>query len=151
MSLQTYEIPEQILQILANLLPLAQSVELPLSFSLPSDTTLETAVPLAAILLDYLVAYVPYPAHLNSLSGVPLDVYECTLVIPGHDSMADLKHSILKFSSPTSLQEGFMQLKPENVTLKLAAMLTDRLGTARASGATIRVEHSSVKADSIIF
>jgi hypothetical protein len=129
---------------------LTQSVELPLSFSLLSDTTFETIVPLAAILLDYLVAYVPYSSYPDTLSGVPLDVYECVLTIPGHDSRVDLKHSVIKFSCPT-LQEDFTQLKPENVTLKLAAIFADRLSVAGAGGATIHVKHSSETVDRMVF
>ncbi|KAF8798968.1 hypothetical protein BYT27DRAFT_7202704 [Phlegmacium glaucopus] len=143
-----YEVPQQVLQVLISLLPLAQSVELPLSFSLLSDTTFETAVPLAAILLDYLVAYVPYTTYPNTLSGVPLDVYECILAIPGLDSR---EHSIIKFSCPTTVQEGFTQLKPENITLKLGAIFSNRLGATRADGATIRVKHSSETVDRIVF
>lgn len=144
----TYEIPQQVLQVLVGLLPLSQSVELPLSFSL-SDLTLETVVPLAAILLDYLVAYVPYPPYPNTLSGVPLDVYECILTISSHDSTADWKHSFIKFSCPTTSREDFTQLKSENVILKLAAMFADRLGTTR--GASIRVKHSSETVDRVVF
>jgi len=127
---------------------LAQFIDLPLSFSLVADTTttLETVVPLAAVLLDYLVAYVPYTSYPNTLSGVPLDVYECILAIDSRE------HSIIKFSCPATVQEfGFAQLKPENITLKLAAMFADRLGAARAGGATIHVRHSSEMVDQIVF
>lgn len=143
--------PQQVLQVLVSLLPLAQSVELPLSFSLLSDATFETVVPLAAILLDYLVAYVPYPSYPNTLSGVPLDFYEYILTIPSHDSNLNLNHSIIKFSCPASLREEFMQLKPENVTLKLAAIFAERLSTARAGGVTIHVKHSSETVDRVVF
>ena len=142
--------PQQVLQVLVSLLPLAQSVELPLSFSLLSDTTFETVVPLAAILLDYLVAYVPYPSYPNTLSGVPLDVYEYILTFPS-DSMLNLNHSIIKFSCPTSLREDFTQLKPEIVTLTLEAIFADRLSAARAGGATTRVKHSSETVDRVVF
>lgn len=144
--------PRQVLQVLVGLLPLVQSIELPLSFSLLSDiTTLETVVPLAAILLDYLVAYVPYPSYPNTLSGVPLDFYECILTNPDHDSTVDLKHSFIRFSCPTTLPEDFTQLKPENMTRKLAATFADRLGMARAGGATIHVKHSSETVDQVVF
>ena len=143
--------PRQVLQVLVSLLPLAQSVELPLSFSLPSDTAFETVVPLAAILLDYLVAYVPYPSYPNTLSGIPLDFYEYILTIPSHDSMLDLNHSIIKFSCPASLGEDFTQLIPENVTRKLAAIFADRLSAAWAGGVTIRVKHSSETLDRVVF
>ena len=147
--------PQQVLQVLLSLLPLAQSAELPLSFSLLPDTTFETVVPLAAILLDYLVAYVPYPSYSNTLSGVPLDFYEYILTIPSHDSTLDLNHSIIKFSCPASLREDFTQLKPENVSLKMATMFADRLSAARASGVTIHVEHdvkhSSETVDRVVF
>ena len=143
--------PQQVLQVLVSLLPLVQSVELPLSFSLPSDTTIETIVPLAAILLDYLAAYVPYPSYPNTLSGVALDFYEYILTIPSHDSMLDLNHSIIKFSCPASLRENFAQLKPETVILKLTVMLADRLSVAGAGGVTIHVKHSSETVDRVVF
>lgn len=147
---KTYEIPPQVLQVLVSLLPLAQSIELPLSFSLLSDATFETVVPLAAILLDYLVAYVPYPSYPNSLSGVPLDFYEYIITVPNHDLMLDLKHSIIKFSCPASLREDFKQLKPENVTLKLAAIFAVRLSAARAGGVTTHVKHTSETVDRVV-
>ena len=143
--------PQQVLQVLVSLLPLAQSVELPLSFSLLSDTTFETVVPLAAILLDYLVAYVPYPSYPNTLSGIPLDFYEYILTIPDHDSMLDLNHSIIKFSCPASLQEGSKQLKPESVTLNLAAIFADRLSSAGVGGVTTHIKHSSETVDRVVF
>ena len=144
--------PQQVLQVLVSLLPLAQSVELPLSFSLLSDTTFEIVVPLAAILLDYLVAYVPYPSFPNTLSGVPLDFYEyIILTIPSHDSTLDLNHSVIKFSCPASLREDFTQLKPENLTLKLTAIFADRLNAARAGGVTIHVKHSLETLDRVVF
>lgn len=143
--------PRQVLQVLVSLLPLAQSVEPPLSFSLLSDTTFETVVPLAAILLDYLVAYVPYPSYPDTLSSVPLDFYEYILTIPSHDSMLDLNHSIVKFSCPASLREDFTQLIPENVTRKLAAIFTDRLSAAWAGGVTFYVKHSSETVDRVVF
>jgi hypothetical protein len=141
--------PQQVLQVLADLLPLTQSVELLLSFSLSSETaTLETVVPLAAILLDYLVAYVPYPSYPNTLSGVSLDFYECILTIPGRD---DLKHSFIKFSCPTTLREDLTQLKPDTITLKLTAIFADRFGTARTGDVNIRVKHSSETVDRVVF
>ena len=93
----------------------------------------------------------PYPSYPNTLSGVPLDIYECILSIPGRDSMVDLKHSIIKFSCPTTLQEGFTQLKPENVTLKLAAIFAGRLDAARVGGATVQVKYNSETVDQVVF
>ena len=143
--------PLQVLQVLISLLPLAQSVELPLSFSLLSDASFETVVPLAAILLDYLVAYVPYPSYPNPLSGVPLDFYEFILTIPSYELMLDSNHSIIKFSCPASLREDFTQLKPENVTLKLAAIFAVRLSADRAgTSVTTHVRHSSETVDRVV-
>jgi hypothetical protein len=143
--------PQQVLQVLVSLLPLIKSVELPLSFSLTSDATFEIVVPLAAILLDYLMAYVPYPSYPNTLSGVPLDFYECIITIPGHDSMLNLNHPIIKFSCPAGLQEEFTQLKPENVTLKLAAIFADRLSAARVGGVIAHIKHSSETVGRVVF
>ena len=147
---KTREIPQQILQVLVSLLPLAQSVKLPLSFSLPSDSAFETVVPLAAILLDYLVAYVPYHSYPNSLSGVPLDFYEYILTIPSHDSKLDLNHSIIKFSCLASLREDSPQLKPENLSLKLAAIFSERLSLAGAGSITTHVKHTSETVDRVV-
>jgi hypothetical protein len=99
------------------------------------------------------VAYVPYRSYPNSLSGLPLDFYECTLTNPIHDSTVDFKHLFIKFSCPTTLLllEDFAQLKPANITRKLAAIFADRLGTAKASGATIHVKHSSETVDRVVF
>ncbi|KDQ62316.1 hypothetical protein JAAARDRAFT_203477 [Jaapia argillacea MUCL 33604] len=64
----------------------------------PLDFTL--TIPLAAIVLEYPIAYVPMhtPHPTPFLSGVPLDVYEVTLSLS-----SGVRHVMMKFSCPASV------------------------------------------------
>jgi len=69
--------------------------------SLPT-TEAKDIIPLAAIILEYPVAYVPTSSQQTSfLSGVELDVYECSLALGEKDTTTP--HVFLKFSSPHDL------------------------------------------------
>src|SRR4051812_31910616 len=102
------------------LLPLLKGEPLPASFSLPDSIPIDAAVPLAAILLDYPVAYVPSVSHNNFLGGVPLNFYECHLSVKTKRDNKDT-HTIMKFSCPTDLMTVDMEggnaalLQPEKM------------------------------------
>ncbi|KAF4590846.1 hypothetical protein EYR40_009443 [Pleurotus pulmonarius] len=82
-----------------------------------------TMIPLAAVLLEYPVAYAPPPASLTFLGGISLDVYEVTLT----SSSSELRqHTLLKFSCPHGLEEG---LSPEAMKEKLYSHFQSRLNT----------------------
>lgn len=81
-------------------------------------------VPLAGLLLEYTVAYVPprAPHTVGYLGGVALDVYECT---PEGGAS-----TLLKFSCPHELGERYEHLQPETVCARLRARFAPRLQTA---------------------
>ncbi|KAG6820715.1 hypothetical protein H0H93_012768 [Arthromyces matolae] len=70
----------------------------PPSIPIKSCSLLKTAVPLAAILLEYPVAYTPETLESPFLCNVPLDVYECVVSF-GETTT----HTLLKFSCPSEL------------------------------------------------
>ncbi|KAJ7675789.1 hypothetical protein DFH06DRAFT_1317934 [Mycena polygramma] len=75
-----------------------------------------TAIPLAAVLLGYLVAYVP-EAEGTFLAQATLDVYECRVRTPGWE------HALLKFSCPAALAATY----PERLaSARLVASLRTR-------------------------
>jgi len=105
-----------------DLLTLLRSIPLPsltspptlVISSTPPPTQIST-IPLAALLLEYPIAYVPTsPDQTLFLSHVPLDVYEFVLVFvhpcgdgrSAGDSRSDQgwnRHTLLKFSCPRGL------------------------------------------------
>ena len=73
------------------------------SISLLPNLKPESAISLAAVLLDYPVAYVPARPDSSLLSNVPLDIYECVLNFNGTTSKHLRTHTLLKFSCPSIL------------------------------------------------
>ncbi|KAF7422547.1 hypothetical protein PC9H_010703 [Pleurotus ostreatus] len=103
-----------------------------------------TMIPLAAILLEYPVAYVPppEPASFTFLSGIGLDVYEVVLA----SSSSELRqHTLLKFSSPHGLDEG---LSPQVVKERLYNHFRPRLSTL-LPGMSLEVSHSEQTFDRV--
>jgi hypothetical protein len=97
----------------------------PTSITLPADLTPETMVPLAALLLEYPVAYVPSPdPQLAFLNNVQLDVYECILVIDNDHG----RYPLLKFSCPSNLAKDHPnRLGPSHIVALLRENFEDRL------------------------
>lgn len=111
---------------------------LPTSITLPANLTSETMVPLAALLLEYPVAYVPtfLDSQVPFLNNVPLDIYECILVID------DQSLPLLKFSCPSGLAEAHPdRLGSSSIIAYLVENFKDRLEKS-FPGATLRVIHS---------
>lgn len=104
------------------------------SIVLPQGLSARSAVPLAAILLEYPVAYCP-PATVVSpfLSSVVLDVYKVCLKLPwsgegGAFPSSNQSHSILQFSCPSVLGTGYPELlSPELVVEKLQSFFDSRI------------------------
>ena len=85
-------------------------------------------ISLAAILLEYPVAYVLSSADQTAyLSGVTLDVYECVLAADGAT-----EHTVIKFSCPYSLGFEHSQLTPQAIATRMKAWFLPRLGKWRA-------------------
>ncbi|KAF8158120.1 hypothetical protein B0H34DRAFT_797532 [Crassisporium funariophilum] len=129
----------------------------PRSFSLPEDTTFEQAVPLAAVLLDYIVAYVPTSLHLDMLSGIPLDFYECILTFRGSSDhgkveQQDINHVVMKFSCPAAIREGGVtQLDPGTITRRLENIFGERLKDIGDSTASVAIMHVCKTVERVTF
>ena len=102
---------------------------------------LDVAVPVAAILLEYPVIYVPTSANQSTfLSGEPLHVYECIL---NNEIQCTLPqgHSLLKFSVPCRVST-IRRLSPENIENKLKALYETRLKDCGCN-LTLTVRHDT--------
>ena len=78
-------------------LTISPKIDIPQDLSSPVD-----AIPFAAIVLEFPIAYVPDSSEQTSfLENTPLDVYECSL--PLQFGEHKLEHVMLKFSCPSEL------------------------------------------------
>lgn len=121
-------IPEPLVDVLHFLSDRVSFVDsMPSSISLPEGMPLSNAVPLAAVLLEYEVAYVPPDTPTGPavfLSGVTVNTYECFLDL----RLPDSDHTILKFSCPRALAISYpIQLGPDEIVRRLTAKLGERL------------------------
>jgi hypothetical protein len=104
-------IPPSLLRLLRTILDELTRIEpatalrrAPTSLQLPADLPSALSIPLAAILLDYPVAYVPGGDQVSFLSGVPLVLYRCW--VHGYPpSNRERNHLLLQFSCPLSLAD----------------------------------------------
>ncbi|KAI6042676.1 hypothetical protein EDC04DRAFT_911132 [Pisolithus marmoratus] len=120
-----------------------------LSYSLPGDLTQELLVPLAGILLDYPVAYVPVSAHQSTfLAGEPLDVYEVAFNSPsaGLSSLQGGRFVFIKFSCPRRVAEKDSILSPACLLLLLEHKFERRL---ESIGASVSVRHYTETLDRV--
>ncbi|KAI0729626.1 hypothetical protein C8Q72DRAFT_304915 [Fomitopsis betulina] len=106
-----------------------------LTVSHPLD--ISVSVPLAAVLLEYPVAYVPLDADQTAfLTGVGLNVYECVLTfsqVPGDTGSGSdrpYEHTLLKFSCPSRLAGEATTLLPTTLVERMQARFGPRLDAA---------------------
>ena len=142
-------IPEPLLDVLHFLSDRVSVVDsMPSSISLPEGMPLSNAVPLAAVLLDYEVAYVPPDTQTGPavfLSGVTVNTYECLLdlLLPG-----SVHHTILKFSCPSALAIlNPTQLGPDEIVRRLTAKFAERLAQIGDVTVSLRVGCGSITLD----
>lgn len=123
------------------------SAPVPLSFSLSSDMTQQTAIPLAALLLDYLVAYVPETTEQSLfLSGGLLDLYEGVLYF---EDPAIQTHSLFKFSCPSILGHTHAEkLSSFNLLDRLRETFSARLQDSGLK-ATLKLLHTTEMLDRV--
>ncbi|KAG5338946.1 hypothetical protein E4T56_gene1039 [Termitomyces sp. T112] len=122
---------------------LAAQTTLPCSITIKPGLPAESAIPLAAILLEYPVAYIPTTLDSPFLSNVTLDVYECVL------SIGETVHTLLKFSCPSELGQQNSDMLGKSHLIKF---LTDTyLPRIRAMTliATFQVLHTNQNLDRI--
>ena len=94
----------------------------------------EILVPLAAVLLEYPIAYVPNSGQKEFLAGVPLDVYTCRVQNYEHVDLGTL----LKFSCPCATGEDIPALTPAALVESMRSKFQPRLD---GLGLFVRVDH----------
>ena len=123
---------------------------------LPGGIRMEDAVPLAALILDYPVAYVPTSPPGNTapvfLSGVPVRTYECVVTFGSHSIPSGSfarreRSSVMKFSCPQSLEEEEAILLPQAVVDELTCLFEGRLAKTGDESAKFEVVCSSMTFD----
>lgn len=123
MARQTAEIPESVLQILQEIRH--QSLDGGLLVSLGRKLRVEDAVPLAAILLEYPVAYVPTSPDTSFLSGEVLTVFECYL--EQEATSTPFRHTLIKFSCPESTTRSSEHMSSGSLTIRLIERFAPRI------------------------
>ena len=147
MAWQLERAPESLLHLVANsFVPQPSSSR---SFTLPAHVSLETVVPLAAVLLDYTVAYVPIAGYENVLSGIPLDFYECILAYHKAGGQ-EATHTVMKFSCPVGLAQGG-PTGSERIVQDLQTMFAERLLSSGDETMVVTVVHTVQSLDHVAF
>lgn len=128
----------------------ANEVLLQLTIPLDDTSAPETLmVPLAGVLLEYPLAYVPGSragSHSEGyLSGVPLDVYEC--LIQNSTTGGGFESTLLKFSCPHTLGQKYPELATGTVHERLYTRFNQRLRSANLGN--LSVNHSIVALDRV--
>ena len=130
-----------------------ENQELPLSLTLPESLGFDVTVPLAAVILDYDVAYAPViSSHFGSfpmfLSGVPVSTYECILHleldVAGLSNPPEMSRiTVMKFSCPKPLEDVNPQrFLPDVISERLTNRLRSRL-TETGVKAAVEVIHET--------
>ena|ERR1700722_1927579 len=146
--------PRGFLEILSNInaaLAAQPGWDKTVSLSLSANLEPEVTVPLAAFLLEYPIAYVPTSLTQTSfLSGVCLDVYDCTLSCPHHftDNSTTHSHSFLKFSSPQQLGLENSNLSPATLISKMDTRYKGRL-EAIGHARVLKIHHHIASFDRV--
>lgn len=121
-----------------------------LSFSLSDAFTEEILIPLAAVMIDYPVAYVPaYSAQTSFLEGEALDIYAISFKgTITSDSALGLgkEHVLLKFSCPHVLVSNYAELSPATVVEKLRVKFAASLGRI---GTRVSITHRTETLDRV--
>lgn len=114
-----------------------------------------TCVPLAALILDYPVAYVPVipqQSPLTSptfLAGVLVSTYECVLTYDPSPSAPQATVSVMKFSCPQVLEEACPErVSSQLIKKQLEGLFARRLRELGIEGsARVQVVHKRVSYD----
>ena len=114
-----------------------------LVLSLSDLFTEDILIPLAAVMIDYPVAYCPaFPAQTSFLEGEALNIY--TVSFKWTEKTSDValdfgrEHVLLKFSCPQVLASNDAELSPSTMVRKLHAKFAT---TLQRVGGSILVTH----------
>lgn len=126
-SYQLPEIPEAVLGVLREIH--FQSLNGKILVNVSRQLTIEDMVPLAAVLLEYPVAYVPISSEQTAfLGGEPLIICECHLVDAA--LVPPVRHSLIKFSCPRVIGQEHDRLTSRQLTERLRERFIPRIRDA---------------------
>jgi hypothetical protein len=117
-------IPAKVRETLETLKAYWDATSKPLTLSLPVLDS-SVSVPVAAVLIEYPVAFVPDPTITSFLNYIPLDVYECIVKFKLNS------HTLLRFSCPSELGMKHPDLlSPDRLLVYMRCLLgsKERLG-----------------------
>ncbi|KLO15974.1 hypothetical protein SCHPADRAFT_938288 [Schizopora paradoxa] len=125
-------------------------------YRFPPNLGRQILIPLAGVLLEYPVAYMPTSDEQTIfLPGVALDVYHCTLSLEcAHDlKKAALpntiaEHSLLRFSCPVCVGESNKPLSPSSIERQVGGLFRDRLSLLEDKW-TLKMSHEIVTLDRV--
>ncbi|TFK25413.1 hypothetical protein FA15DRAFT_687016 [Coprinopsis marcescibilis] len=153
-------VPEALCSVLRYLVDkfrLDSNTGVPYSLSLPKNLHIELTVPLAAILLDYAVAYVPSIFEEDAetshkfLAGVAVATYECTLTLGFTNKQQEglePEVRVMKFSCPRSLEESQPdRYSPEAISESVLKELERRIALTSSDCVVARLRHEYVTYD----
>ncbi|TFK61386.1 hypothetical protein BDN72DRAFT_849722 [Pluteus cervinus] len=106
---------------------------------------METSVPLAAVLLEYPVAYVPDSGQGNFLCNTPLDVYECCVGFAEPKDQLE-SYRLFQFSCPSLASKSLSSLLPLHVQTALHRRFQPRLDKL-SPGITCRIVRTTTVMD----
>lgn len=122
-------------------------------YHLPDNLGIQTLIPLAGLLLEYPVVYIPTSDDQSVfLPGVALDVYQCIMSLDcmhGLEKHKGLKgHPLLKFSCPASFGETKCSFAPSNMKAYVEALFRARLHSIEDSW-FLEITHSIITLDRV--
>ncbi|TFY68732.1 hypothetical protein EVJ58_g820 [Rhodofomes roseus] len=158
-SLRQVRIPTQVDSLLRELRARGEKragLQRPVVLAITQPLVITDSVPLAAVLLEYPVAYVPADADQTEfLPGVLLDVYHCVISLA--DTTLDdtrgapgdaREHTLLKFSCPACLAEQDTSLSPARMMDRLRVSFGARLNAAEGQW-NLAVRHTTEAHDRV--
>ncbi|KAM6494320.1 hypothetical protein JOM56_010681 [Amanita muscaria] len=135
-------VPAAVRDLHGQLAPCLDAQEVPLTISLTACDS-SAGVPIAAVLIEYPLAYVPDTTLTSFLHQIPLDVYECTVRIGSHT------HILLKFSCPAVLGENYPdKLSPDRIRAHLEGYFGPRFD--RWEAVELQVKHHTATHDRLL-
>jgi len=156
----SYDVPAGLVPILQELSN-ASREEQRVSYTLPDDTAFVDIVPLAAILLDYRIAYIP-PFKAQPLTNLSLEFHQA-IVHWGNDmpaataTVSEQEHVFFRFSSPTDLRALVPvnhPAAPAKVVAGLEVMFNERLHSLDnpiRNDIRITIQHEQRVVDQMVF
>ncbi|KAF5360908.1 hypothetical protein D9756_004896 [Leucocoprinus leucothites] len=119
---------------------------------LPQELSSTICIPLAAILLDYPIAYVPSSDRTSFLSGVPLVLYRCRIDIQSPALQEEPEegkgHILLQFSCPEMVDDSTSAMSTQQISVHLESTFGPRIAHS-LPGSSLYVDHEHITLDRV--